>query len=477
MSVIQKTANYTVTQADSGYTFSLAGNAFFTFTLPSPSVVPTDFSCTIINADDWTGGGHAKYIAFTGDSNPHSRRLWPGQSIFVQIIDGSWQAEFHRARLPGQDIVAAVTFFVDPSIGSDNATTIDGLSSGAGAYKSIHSALVALSDEFDFDGRYYGTGTDNFNNNRTLVIIQLAADATDTQQIHWTPHSLVGALGSNAVVVNLNGGTLTGATAGADTVQLYRGAYLSFRNGTITSTATGGVTSLHVFSGASVFLLDGMTLGGATGGSDITVEGNGLLEIDDNYTIATGTRAQHMMVNAEGRLRNIGTNTATLGGNVTFSNAVVDNDAGVVDLTNLSFVLNAHTVTGISYVINDGGVILNSAALPGTTGSYGSLNAGGAASTAINIFDRSLPADKWSLYASAGTFFLNNASFGNVAQFNYTTGVGEFFAQQEMPSLMFPTLAPPGTPSSGFVLYVDNTDGNKLKCKASTGTVTVLATP
>lgn len=42
------------------------------------------------------------------------------------------------------------------------------------------------------------------------------------------------------------------------------------------------------------------------------------------------------------------------------------------------------------------------------------------------------------------------------------------------------TIAPaaaPATPASGWVLYVDSGDGNKLKAKASTGTVVTLGTP
>lgn len=38
-------------------------------------------------------------------------------------------------------------------------------------------------------------------------------------------------------------------------------------------------------------------------------------------------------------------------------------------------------------------------------------------------------------------------------------------------------IAAPASPASGWVLYTDSGDGNKLKAKASTGTVVTLGTP
>lgn len=52
----------------------------------------------------------------------------------------------------------------------------------------------------------------------------------------------------------------------------------------------------------------------------------------------------------------------------------------------------------------------------------------------------------------------------------------QVLVQPTLVSTIEPTAAP-DSPASGWTLYVDSGDGNKLKAKASTGTVVTLATP
>jgi hypothetical protein len=42
---------------------------------------------------------------------------------------------------------------------------------------------------------------------------------------------------------------------------------------------------------------------------------------------------------------------------------------------------------------------------------------------------------------------------------------------------VLPPVSPPAAPSSGWVLYTDATDGDKLKAQASNGTIVTLGTP
>jgi hypothetical protein len=72
---------------------------------------------------------------------------------------------------------------------------------------------------------------------------------------------------------------------------------------------------------------------------------------------------------------------------------------------------------------------------------------------------------------------------GPVIDMRGVTIVKLFRTDNSTPADFWPgatTLVPqtaPSNPASGWVLYVDSGDGNKLKAKASTGTVVTLGTP
>jgi hypothetical protein len=62
---------------------------------------------------------------------------------------------------------------------------------------------------------------------------------------------------------------------------------------------------------------------------------------------------------------------------------------------------------------------------------------------------------------------------------NGTSSPPSFSNSMTLAQQIFNPLTPPATPatSGAWILYVDSTDGNKLKAKASTGTIVILGTP
>lgn len=58
-----------------------------------------------------------------------------------------------------------------------------------------------------------------------------------------------------------------------------------------------------------------------------------------------------------------------------------------------------------------------------------------------------------------------------------STGAATFAGAVTSPTIAHTPAAAPSSPASGWIIYVDSGDGNKLKAKASTGTVITLATP
>jgi hypothetical protein len=416
MVTIVKTANYTVTPNDADVVFGLGGASFFTFTLPDPTTLPRPFSLTVMNIDDWSTG-RAKYIKFQGNTNAISRRLWPGQVMDIIIHNGAWNADWQRARLPGIDAFpSGITFKFDPSAGSDDPTLADGLSTTSGAFKSVQGGLTTFLSEFDFSGYLDGAGGGTFSAKQTQIVLQNAAAATDTQQILFSPQAFVGATGALAVTIDLNGGTLSSSVS--NTMKLFRGANLSIRNGTITNANTG--PSIICGIGAHLSFLDGITLGSSTSGTDLFVWGGAVVEFLNDYTIAAGSRINHILAKSNSLVIASAALTATLAGNVTFSDAVIDADNAVVDVTNVTWALASHTVTGDAFAVDGSGSILGIAAIPGTFGTW--------ADDTVNT------------------------------------------------ETIVPTTVP-ASPSHGWTLYCDSGDGNKLKAKASTGTIITLGTP
>lgn len=335
---LAKTAAYTVLNADDGKTIALGGTAFYTLTFGAASGYDATFSARVVNEDS----GRAKYITLSGSISFY---LWPLQSVTVHSQNNVWYIEGRsRWKLPG----GALTINTDFVNGSDTLGVADGLATGAVAFKTVNHALAMLLNEFDFNGT---------ESAQSQVTVLMGAD--DTQQVHFSPHSLVGAQGGAAVKIDMGTHKL-GTTTSSDTLQLYFGAVLQIRNGTL---ATGGGSSIQVNWGAKLFVLDQVTFG--TTNADIWLNPGGIIELDNNYAIS-GSRSYHI-VNAGGSLKLGGAITATLANSMTVTQWVNGQAPCITDLASMTWNLNSFTITATNkYAISNCNVLTGSANIPGS---------------------------------------------------------------------------------------------------------------
>lgn len=143
------TGPHTVVNEEKGFLFQLSGNLFFDLILGNPTTYDADFSIAVFNGDQYTGtgSGRAKRVMFNGTIMPGGL-LWPGQWVYIFRYGNIWVANPRDARWkPG----VAPTFFVDPILGHDDGTS-DGLAPGAGAIKTVASAVAAAIDRVDYGG-------------------------------------------------------------------------------------------------------------------------------------------------------------------------------------------------------------------------------------------------------------------------------------------------------------------------------------
>lgn len=349
---ISKTAAYTVRNSDSGATFALGGNAFFELTFGTATEYDINFNGIVVNEDEWTGGGRAKRLVFTGGD---SMFLWPRQTVVVFVQNGVWRRnpEFQRARLPDSTTVIINTDFTN---GSDTSIANDGLTTGAGnALKTVNFALKTVLQNFDFAR----AGAD------PPVKILMASGVTDTTAVHSSPHGFVGAQGSNSVRLDMNGSALTGGS------QFFFGSILRIRNGKFSK---AGDHSLSIYPGAKVYLEDGITLLGATGGgfADIYVEDGGYLSLNGTVTANTIT-VSGLNLRSYVMFNNGGTIVAPIATSMSFANGqtmtatVFGAFPGKTDLQNVTWATNANTITAtnaVSSILNH--VVTGSAAVAGT---------------------------------------------------------------------------------------------------------------
>jgi hypothetical protein len=345
---VAKTASYTVANTDAGATIALGGSAFFTLTFNAASGYDTDFSVRVLNED----AGRAKYLSVPSGSF----YLWPGQVVEVFNQNNAWKI-FGRARwkVPG----GALTINTDFVNGSDTEGVSDGLATGAAAFKTVQATLQLLQREFDWTALP-----------QTALTILMAAGTTDTSQIHFSPHGLVGAQGGASLLIDGNGSTLS--AAGTDAIQLFYGAVVQFRRLNIVS----GNAAIFMFKGAKCYVLDGMTYG-SNPGACFAVDEGGAIELDNDFTV-NGPLGGYLFYNQGGSITVPSPITATIGANVTVVNTVNAAFPGKTDLQKITWSLGGHTVTATNkYNITINGTLTGSAALPGS--GAGSTASGGQA--------------------------------------------------------------------------------------------------
>jgi hypothetical protein len=335
-----QTANYTIVNTDCGKTIQAGtgSSGFFGVVLPAVGGFATNCVVIVVNGD--TGRGKL----LSGFPTNANTILWPRQTIVVGIVNGAWAT----LQLPGRWKTASGALTVNTDFTNGNDAN-DGLATGAGnALKTIEGALSVISNYFDLNG----TGSP------TQVTILMAAGSTDSQGVHQSFHSFVGANGGAAVKIDGNGGSITAA------VQLYFGTVLQFRNITF-SNAAGNC--LQVFWGAKTYILDAVTFGACTGAQLQVASGAGHLEFINNFTI-TGSSGFFIIADTGASVQATAAITASFSTTATYTYFVLSASPAYTNLQSVTWNLNGHTITGQKANIQLNGVLLQSTATLAVTG-------------------------------------------------------------------------------------------------------------
>jgi len=126
----------------------MGGNSLYTLTLGDPTTYDTNFYCTAINTDVYTGSGsgRAKKVLLNGVNLPNGF-LWPGQWVRIMRNGTTWITDPLRQRWKTS---AGPIWYIDPT-GSDIVN--DGLATGAsGAFKTLNGALGVAKSNVDYSG-------------------------------------------------------------------------------------------------------------------------------------------------------------------------------------------------------------------------------------------------------------------------------------------------------------------------------------
>lgn len=328
---LAKTAAYPVVNADKGVTIALGGTAFYTLTFNAASGYDANFAVMVVNEDS----GRGKTIAPNGVD---SFILWPGQTCIVYNDNNTWRVlpAWQRWHLPSGNTTVNCDFI----LGLD---TNDGLAAGAGnALKTYNKALYNCLHYFDFSSLPQST-----------VTILGASGNVDTQQIHYSPHAVVGAQGGAAILLDGNSGSMNVA---GDCIQMFfSAAEIQLRRITLVSVGGGGITLQF---GAMIYILDGVSFGACSGGGHITLSEGSRVLMNNNFTISGSAP---FFVNNSGGFFGAGAAlTGTFGASVVMTAFVAAAGAGgITNFNNIALNLNGNTVTGSRFTVSGGAALLS----------------------------------------------------------------------------------------------------------------------
>lgn len=360
-----QTSNYAVQASDKGKSINFSGNVFATVTLSAASGFSSDFSFRVVNADSASSGsGRGRRMALNGIT---SFILWPGQSIVVAGDGTSWHV-YGRVRWKVEYNNPAI--YVKPSTG---LSTNDGLGTDA-PLDSMLRALEVFGDQWDFSYPFSPLCTMKLNDN------------TITEGLHF-PGINVGQQGELSLVIDGSGapgGRATIAPAsGTDCIHTFQHANCNLINIRLAPTAAVGAwaesgSSIRIGSVVDNPSDSGVWLGAATGSYQLRASAGGTIFVDVPFHIDGSANA--LVHTFDGGLFVCRAQALQLESNVTYAVATAYSDVlGAQDWSASSFVLNAHTITGLRFAVATGGSIdtgSNSLTfLAGTTA--GTIAAGG----------------------------------------------------------------------------------------------------
>ena len=262
---------------------------------------------------------------------------------------------------------------------------------------------------------------------------------------------------------NFSGTTVMTVGPGSGTGVAFNASGLTSVN-TVTAADSTALTLTGGSSGASLVLGQGPTNASvaltALGSSDMTFAASaGSLTLNSARTAAQGATAILNNTTTNGPLfqfRKSGSRVGDIGasGNYLGSTAadfLIGAQTNLVLYTNFSGTESARLTTTGNLLIGT---------TTDMTGSGGLKVAGTTASTGVGTGALQVAGG---IYAGAARWFGSTATFAGAV--THTLGTN------------LPPQTAPASPASGWVLYTDSGDGNKLKAKASTGTVVTIGTP
>jgi hypothetical protein len=238
----------------------------------------------------------------------------------------------------------------------------DGLTSGA-AKKTVQNALETVASYFDI--QTVGEASP--------VVINMAANVTDTQGIHFAPHGLTGAHGTAAVKI-LGGTGSKISTSGVEAVALFYGAIVRIEN---VKLEASGSACLLVSRGAKAYI-KGIDLGAAA--RHIQVNTHGMVEYEGNNTVSANA-SYCLLVSTGGLIQDNGYNLHISHSSAAFTDFINVHGSG----SNAIFtgtVTFAGTVTGRVHYVGGNAFISTPSGSPGT---YFPGNATGVADTGGQI--------------------------------------------------------------------------------------------
>lgn len=278
---------------------------------------------------------------------------------FAQVaytdISGTPSAPSVRTRLTGN-----TDYYCDFTNGNDNNS---GLSSGAGAFKTLQGAL-----------NYIGNNVDLYGYN---VVINMAASTTDTTGVHFSEHAFVGAQGGAAVKIKGATGAAISTTS-SDALGFFCGVIVQIQGPLTLSTTTSG-ECVNAGLGSSVEILDQVTFGSCAG-SHMSASNRGIILITNSYTVSGGATTAHQIAQTGGHIVNQGGSiTVTVSADITVTWWVITSVFCEASLPSITYSLGGHTVTGKRYEADNLSLIYTGGGgasyFPGTTG--GSTSGGG----------------------------------------------------------------------------------------------------
>jgi hypothetical protein len=327
--------NYKISASDKNKHIICSGDKYYTLAFGPPSNFDSDFSVAVSNSDT----SRAKFISGVLNGTRDGFYLWPGQSNIISNQDNKWQQLIRsRWQVPfGPE--PCVTFYVDPTKGSDSWGTTDGLSPHEGAFASLQYVCNAfILAQLDLGGGQ--------------ALVQLTQGALEKHGVHLSSWGLVGAQGGAGLIIDGGAGIISGP------IETYFGMQVMLQNATID---TSGIS---VNRGARLQLGSGIIFGQAPSRCHVASQDDSVVEFLDDYTLA-GSATVHLAAGGGGVIKSNGVG-ATISENVEFSRAVAECTGGFI-VGPAAWKGTGH-VTGKAYLCNYNGVIIGASLMPGSVG-------------------------------------------------------------------------------------------------------------